>query len=502
VLPYFIAVLLLGIVGLISALINYARRVRLLQETSLRQRIERKASLDFLNKLGADMTSRVNLRASLDFIVKYILKLTKAEAGAVFLFDRDRKSLRPHAVVGVFPPLERTLDYKLVLTHEKYLQLEMKRDTIKPGEGLIGEVAQNGQSLLIADCLRDSRVPDSVKSHSEVRTLMATPLRVQNTILGVLCVVNKTDGPFDDTDLSLLETLSFQTALTVNVAQLYDEMAEKQRIEHEIALAGHFQEMLLPKNNPQIAGLEITGMNRPATHMGGDFYDFIPLDEHRLGIVIADVSGKGIPAAIIMTMARSIIRAQRRLDMPPHAVLHELNRHLLHDTARSVFVTMTYGILDIRRASFRFCRAGHEPLIGCPPDDSSVRLYTPHGLALGLLEEGFDQVTEEVEIPLQPGELYALYTDGVSEAMNPKEEEYGRERMIESLRRHAALPIEEIQKALAADIEAFACGAAQNDDITMVLFRIKDAEALRQAVVVAPQSAADQRTDSQITSYY
>jgi sigma-B regulation protein RsbU (phosphoserine phosphatase) len=205
--------------------------------------------------------------------------------------------------------------------------------------------------------------------------------------------------------------------------------------------------------------------------MGGDYYDFIRVDDHHIGFVIADVSGKGVPGSLIMAMVRSAVRAEAPGELSPAKVMQVINRRVYHDTRSNVFITMTYAILNERNHTLRFARAGHEPTICCDGDSGRPVLHTPDGIALGLVEDDPFGIIEEKTLDLTQTSLVVLYTDGVVEAMNGEGEEYGQERFFSVLQRGATAPADSLIDDLLGDIEEFTGGIPQHDDITLIALR-------------------------------
>jgi sigma-B regulation protein RsbU (phosphoserine phosphatase) len=443
---------------------------RLLVETTIKDQ-EREAVLTFLNRIGEAFTRELNLDETLSMIGEFIVEETLAESGAIYLFDAAEEYLHAKVVVGLFPPLHETLGY--VLTKKRYVQEKVKSERIRRGESIIGVAAETGEPYLITDASTDSRVPESTRSLVKMQSLMVAPLRVRGKVLGVMAVVNKTVGnSFDARDMGLLTTLADQAANTVNIVSLYSEIGEKQRMEQELLLAQEFQRLLLPKDNPHLEYFEISGISTPALEVGGDYFDYIPIDEEHLGLCIADVSGKGIPGGLVMAAVRSTLRAEARMSLSPREVMMAVNSQILKDTKENVFITMTFGVLNLRTGAFTFVRAGHEPTILLDSEGAlAPRLVSPEGIALGLVDNEIFSVMEEQTVTLGVGETAVLYTDGVVEAMNEKSEEYGSERFLKCLQRNAYQKCEALIEALSRDIERFSGGIAQHDDITMLVIR-------------------------------
>ncbi|MBI1785705.1 PP2C family protein-serine/threonine phosphatase, partial [Candidatus Sumerlaeota bacterium] len=308
-----------------------------------------------------------------------------------------------------------------------------------------------------------------------VHSLILTPLRVRGRNLGVLVIANKEgDEVFDSRDTMLLHALAEQAALTVDLVRLSDLLTKQQKLEQELQIAREFQGMLLPQSLPNIEGYEFGALNESALMVGGDFYDFIPVDRNHLGIVIADVSGKGIPGALIMAVVRSHLRAEARDTLSPKEVLRRVNERILSETKENVFVTITYAILDIPNQRIRLVRAGHEPiLVRHEKPSARVEAILPEGMAVGLMPTEVFQSTEEVESQLEEGDTVFLYTDGAIEAVNAADEEFGRERLIEFLSGPAGRSAPEWIAGLAGEIRNFSRGIPQHDDITLLAFRVK-----------------------------
>jgi len=227
-------------------------------------------------------------------------------------------------------------------------------------------------------------------------------------------------------------------------------------------------------------GLTITAHCEPAREVGGDYYDFLPLDEHRLGILIADVSGKGTSAALYMAELKGLMLALSERHTSPRRLLLEANRIIAQHLDSRSFITMTYAILDLRERTVTYARAGHCPLIYLPGPGAasrSVRILAPDGLVLGLkIDNGevFERLLQEEQLPLGSGDLFVLFTDGMSEAMNPLDECFGEGRLAELIAQHGDLPSEELRERILREIRAFVGTAPQHDDMTMLLLKVEE----------------------------
>jgi serine phosphatase RsbU (regulator of sigma subunit) len=271
-------------------------------------------------------------------------------------------------------------------------------------------------------------------------------------------------------------------SMTASMGNLLEQKAEKERLEQELRIARTIQMSLLPQGPLSRSGVTLAAHSEPAREVGGDYYDVLPLDGRRFGLLIADVSGKGTSAALYMAELKGLILALNPRYQSPRELLIEANRILSpHLDARS-FITMTYAIMDVDASTMTYARAGHCPLIHVPGPgafDSDIRTLAPDGLMLGLkLDNGemFERLLSEDTIALGPGDMVVLYTDGLSEAMNEEFDCFGEERLEAAIESRRHLPFEDIRDGILDDIRTFVGGGEQHDDMTMLLLKINDLE--------------------------
>lgn len=260
--------------------------------------------------------------------------------------------------------------------------------------------------------------------------------------------------------------------MAANLRQHMDELrrttAEKERYAKELEIAKGIQQSFLPDSAPAIPGIELVAKNVPALEVGGDFYDFIPVGENQWGLVIADVSGKGVPAALFMALSRTLIRASTLVNADPAPSIGHANRMIYADAKSDMFVTLFYAILDARTMTLDYVNAGHNPPLLLQDKSSDVVLLKAKGIALGVIDE---VDLQSVKVDLKPGDVLVLYTDGVTEAINDSEEEFGEERLQDVIAAHRHRPAQEILSAILAAIAAFAGDRPQYDDITIMVLR-------------------------------
>ncbi len=250
-------------------------------------------------------------------------------------------------------------------------------------------------------------------------------------------------------------------------------ISERERMAKELEIARQVQMKLLPKSSPELPGCDIAGFCLPAKEVGGDYYDFISLGERKLGVAIGDVSGKGVPAAIYMTLTKGVFQSHAEVDVSPKQVLTKVNGLMYRSIERGSFVSMFYAVIDLGLMKMRFARAGHNPAIYYNRKNQNISALEPSGIALGLEKgEVFAHVIKEQEMPLQSGDLFVLYTDGFSEAMNNEQQQYSEERLLQTIQKHSAASAEEIIHQVYLEIKSFTHEHPQHDDMTMVVVKI------------------------------
>jgi len=277
--------------------------------------------------------------------------------------------------------------------------------------------------------------------------------------------------------------------MTSSIEDLLVQGAEKKRLEEELRIAREIQMSLLPSGPLLMPGLTVAALCVPAREVGGDYYDFFRLGERRLGILIADVAGKGTSAALYMAELKGLVLSLSQVWTSPRQLLIEANRILSANLDSRAFITMTYAVLDLDARRMTYARAGHTPLIYVPASGGGAQVLVPNGMVVGLrlpgAEEKFGELLEEWTLPLETGDVFVLYTDGISEAMNPQSDLFGDARLSLLVAEHGHLASTELRERILREVQAFAAGADQHDDMTMVLIKVENDGRPAGAVVVA-----------------
>jgi sigma-B regulation protein RsbU (phosphoserine phosphatase) len=351
----------------------------------------------------------------------------------------------------------------------------LDRTTIESPEfevsrGVVERVASECKPILTSDAQSDEWLGQRQSVRGlKLRAVLGVPLQLKGICIGVVYVDNRLQtGIFSQEDIDLLEGISSSAAIAIENARLYQLAIEKGRLERELQVAREVQSNLIPQKNPEITGWEFSASWQPARQVSGDFYDYIPLDETQLGIVIADVTDKGMPAALFMADSRSIVRASVSIPTHPANAISSANRLISADSANGMFVSLFYGKLDTESGKLTYVNAGHNPPYLYNAKLDSFSEFERTGLALGIESEA---EFEQREIQLQHGDFILLYTDGVTEATNAEEDLYGKDRLASLLNQHRRSNVIKIKAAIEDAVTEFIGDISPSDDITMMLVK-------------------------------
>jgi serine phosphatase RsbU (regulator of sigma subunit) len=399
-----------------------------------------------LLEVGRALAEPLELSEVLDTIMEQLRRIVHYDAAAIYLLDRETHEVVAEASRG-YPP-ELTEAFKLL-----------------EGEGIVGWVAKTGEAIIVPDTRKDTRY---VAARPSTQSEMACAIVSQGRIIGVFNLENDDLDAYHEGHLEFLKTFASQAAAAIERARLLDAALEARNLERELDIARGIQASFLPEHAPRVTGLDLAGVNLPYREVGGDYYDYIPIVDSQLGLAIGDVSGKGIAAALLMAAFRASLLAEIRNHYAIRRILQKVNRLLYESTDTGKFVTAFYGVLDAKNRVFTFSNAGHNPPLLLRADGRAEWL-TEGGLALGVLE---DAQYEERPVPLGQGDVIVLYTDGVTEAMDAQEEQYGTARLESLARRLASGPAHDLLAAIVADVEQFTGERHLSDDLTLVVAKV------------------------------
>ena len=345
---------------------------------------------------------------------------------------------------------------------------------VPKGKGIVGAVAESGETILIPDAYADPRFNPEVdqKSGFHTREILSLPLKdvEGKRVVGVLQALNKRDGTLSAYDVELASLIGAQAGVVLQQAALREEAQERKRLQAEMDLAHSIQQRLLPRESPEIEGLDVAGANRPATETSGDYFDYIALPDGRLAIVIADVTGHGLGAALVMTGARAYIRALCEANAEPGKLVSHANDLLEKDLEGGNFLSLCVAVFDPRTGVLSYTSAGHDPPLLYRPGEDAFAELDSTGPLLGILPG--TQFEARGPLPLRSGDVLVLMTDGLFECMNANDETFGKERLRNLIRARAKDAAGDILAALLDAASDWTAGRPPQDDITLVVVKV------------------------------
>jgi phosphoserine phosphatase RsbU/P len=398
-----------------------------------------------LAEVAQRISTSLDLDELLDLIIEALRTLIPCEAAGIYLVDRRTQEIQRMVVYGYARDIDQT----------KLLNLGHNANQL---------MKETHNAVILRDL---SQYPVYQQCASNAKSVMISPIIVNNRRIGVFTLESSELDVYTLNDLALFQKFAYQAALSIEKAQLHQALVEKNKLEKELTIAREIQKSFLPHQEPEIRGFEVAGLNLPSRLVSGDYYDFIKIVEGQWGLVIGDVSGKGIPSSLIMASFRASLLAEIRNNYAISTIMSKVNRLLWESTDSNQFVTAFYGVLDEQRRVLTYCNAGHNPVLVIRGDGSSLQLETG-GLILGAFE---GSVYQENYLGIGPGDILLLYTDGVTENFNELGEEFGMDRLLELVSNHRHLHARELTSLLQEQILDFAADKSVQDDFTLVVLK-------------------------------
>ena len=365
--------------------------------------------LSTLNELALDIGGSIDSEEIMRTIIGRSIRSIGAKQGDITLVDEDEKDTA------------KTLVRSMVSSKEQ--------SPVHLNRNLLGWMQINKKPLLINDPKNDNRFRN-VDWEESIHSLLSAPLMVRSKLIGILTIYNKKQGSeFTGQDQRLLSIIATQSAQVVENARLHEEEEALKKMKHELELAAKIQKQLLPDEKPEIEGYGLCGRNITARSVGGDYFDFFPLDDKRWAICLGDVSGKGMPASLLMSNMQALLRGQVIYEPSPGKLLKNANRQFYRSTDVEKFVTFFLGILDTESHTFHYSSGGHEYPFLLHADDGFDRLKTG-GLPLGVMD---NQEYREESVQLEPGDKLVIFSDGIIDSRNEEDERFGEGRLKQIL---------------------------------------------------------------------
>ncbi|HKJ69698.1 MAG TPA: GAF domain-containing SpoIIE family protein phosphatase [bacterium] len=408
-------------------------------------------ALDIISNLLT--SSSFDLDSLLQEIVKITTEMLQVKACSLRLYDETRGEMILKAVHGLS---EHYQTKGPVLARESiYQEMIESRD-------------DGGKVVEIFDISQDTRVQYTQEAISEgIHSMLAIPLRRNGKVIGAMSILTMTPHHFSEEETRTFKTIANQAGAAISLAQLHQDLMDLERIEQELKIAANIQSRFMPTTTPQIEGIELAGWNRACREVGGDFYDYIELPQDNFGIALGDVSGKGIPAALLMTAVRTSLRVQAENIYSMSEVISRVNHALIKDTNLEEFATLFYAVLDLSNWMLTFINAGHNhPLL---LRGAEVLPLRTGGIPVGLFR---DAVYTQGTLQIVPGDLLVIYSDGFTEAPNAQWEQFGEERLVELVKHYRDHEPAEIIRALEQSVtEYLSPNVNYSDDRTIVIMK-------------------------------
>ncbi len=417
------------------------------------------------------LTTTDKLRMLLDITKKISRSLDLQEVLNLVMDTLD--SLIPYDAAGIF--VVECVDKSEVAEGEEpcvfqaeairgYDIDELSKLHLKLGEGLIGQVALTAEPISTPDVRGEAMY---VNARKQTRSEMVAPIISNTEVIGVFDLESDELNAYSDDDLEVLMLLASQVAIIIEKVMLHEQLIEKKRIEGQLEVARQVQLELLPARDPQLEGYDISAYNFPTEEVSGDYYDWVQIYEDQIGLVVADVSGKGVPAALLMAFLRASIRAATHIGYSPHISMVKVNYLLWESIERNQFVTAFYGILDVTNRTLAYTNAGHNPPL-LLDREGNAQFLDRGSFPLGMFR---DTRYHEYYLTTQPGHILVLYTDGVTEAQNLSGEEFGRQRLVEAVIANRDLGARELIAAVHKEVIDWTEGAGATDDVTFFVIK-------------------------------
>lgn len=403
--------------------------------------------LSILNDIATSISTTQPIENIIDTIVLKCVKYLKTEEGTISLLTEED-------------------DQQKFQTFIRKSDLTQARLPIQLDEQITGWMLNNKQPILSNDLVADSRFTLPQYIENTIQSMLSAPLIIKGKLIGYIAVFNKKHGEvFNDKDQRLLIIIASQSAQLIESSRLYKEEKELLLMKEELNVAKRIQNGLLPEKSPFVKGYLIAGSNSSAKEVGGDYFDFIKISENKFGFCIADITGKGMPAALLMSNLQALLRSQVMIEENVEKAISNVNNLLYQSTDSSKFATLFFAVLDSENHTITYCNAGHDEALVFR-NGKHVESLQSTGLLLGVMPDmGYSTGTVE----LQPGDSLVCYTDGITEAMDENENEFGLQKMIDCIEGISEPSALKIEKTLLSEVKSHSRNVAQSDDITIII---------------------------------
>ncbi|MGE3465846.1 MAG: PP2C family protein-serine/threonine phosphatase [Pyrinomonadaceae bacterium] len=421
------------------------------------KRPDNSKKLSTLDKLRSllDITKTISRSLDLDEVLNLVMdtlgSLIPYDAAGIYLIEFSPDDKNPYI-------------FKSKAIRGYQISFDLIEPRLRMGEGFLGTVAQSGQPIVSPDVSLDDRY---FRARDLTRSEMVAPIISNDRVIGVFDLESDDLNAYSEDDLAVLQLLTSQVAIIIEKVWLHQQVVEKKRIQAQLEIAREVQLELLPSEDPVIDGFDVSAYIFPTEEVSGDYYDWVKVFGDQIGIIVADAVGKGIPAALLMAFLRASLRSCVQIGYAPHIAFAKVNSLLYESIEDNKFITAIYGILDSTNRTFVFSNAGHNPPLLITPDGEYR--YVEYGdLALGMFD---DQHYHQHFIRFPAGQVMVIYTDGITEAVNPSGDEYGQERLAKSVLSGIQLPAKQLIDHIRKDVADFTESKFLDDDGTLFIVK-------------------------------
>ncbi len=427
------------------------------------------ALFDFMKSLGSAITEKIDLPKVMDIIITSAVRNIGADAGVIMMVDEFEDVIKTEAIYGVYPPHWKVPE--IITAKASSIKKSIWDTPIKIGETILGEAVKSGEAIYLRDATEDERMKYNREDNILfVSSIIVIPLIVSGRVLGVISAVKRVRNQyFSEADFEHLRTFAEYASITIDSIYTYMEILEKREMEREVGIAAEIQQRLIPEEIPEYPECSIAAFNISAKGVSGDYYDVIPLGEDKVGIFICDVAGKGVPAALVMVMIRTVLHLIISPDRDAATILTWINRGITGSISIDHFATLAYLSFDRNSREVVYSNAAHHPLLVYKRKlNRLIEIDTP-GLPIGI-EKSTKYAQKRFGV--EKGDMVVLYTDGIIEAMNEAGEQYSIKSLKKIIMDNTLLSARELVDKIKNDLESFVGKARQHDDETIVVMKV------------------------------
>ncbi len=408
-------------------------------------------------RLLLDITKTISRSLDLDEVLNLVMDTLRSvlpyDAAGIYVID-------------VHPGDKDPYIFRSAVIRGYQISSDLIEPRLKMGEGFLGTVAQTGKPIISHDVSKDSRY---FAARKLTRSEMVAPIISNDKVIGAFDLESDHLDAYSEDDLSVLQLLTSQVAIIIEKVQLHEQLVEKKRMQAQLEIARQVQLELLPSSDPVIENFDVSAYVFPTEAVSGDYYDWVQIFRDQIGIVVADAVGKGIPAALLMSFLRASLRSGIQIGYAPHVAFSKVSSLLRDSIEDNQFITAIYGILDSTNKTFVYSNAGHSPPLLIKPD-GEYRFVDYGDVPLGMFD---DSHYHQHFIRFEPGQVMVIYTDGITEAANPDDEEYGNDRFAKSVLEGIHLPAKQMIDHIRKGVADFTERKFLDDDGTLFIVKAR-----------------------------